>query len=91
MQIPLHVAASDEKEMADLSGDPRMLRKIADATGGEYFPLEKVNALPDRVLAVESAHSRFAEMPLWDSAYLYFFVLGCLGTEWALRKRVGLA
>jgi hypothetical protein len=91
VQIPLHVAASDENEMADLSGDERMLRKIANATGGEFFGLEKINALPERVMAADTNRSRFAELPLWDSPYLFCFVLGCLGTEWALRKRVGLA
>ena len=91
VQIPLHVAASDEQEMADLSGDARFLRKIASATGGEFFTMDKVNALPQRVLSSDATRSRFAELPLWDSPYLFWFVLGCLGTEWALRKRIGLA
>ena len=34
---------------------------------------------------------RLAEYPLWDSPYLFVFVLACLSTEWALRKRFGLA
>ena len=46
VQIPLHVASSDEQEMADLSGDAGFLRKIASATGGEFFTMDKVNALP---------------------------------------------
>ena len=25
---------------------------------------------------------------MWDSPYLFFFVVACLGTEWALRKAV---
>jgi hypothetical protein len=31
------------------------------------------------------------EIRLWDSTYLFVFVVGCFAAEWALRKRLGLA
>ena len=34
---------------------------------------------------------RTAEIDLWDSAYLFLFVISCFVAEWALRKRLGLA
>ena len=50
---------------------------------------------PDTALAVladvREKNARPIEYSLWDSPYLFCFVLGCLGTEWALRKRFGLA
>lgn len=91
VQVPLHVAASDEAELANLAGDERMLRKIADAANGQYLTLEQINTLPERLAGSMDTHPRVAEVALWDSPYLFFLVLGCLGTEWALRKRVGLA
>ena len=91
VSIPLHIGVTSEDELADLSGDPAMLRKLADASGGEFLTLEQVGRLPERLAAAGDARSRFAELPLWDSPWLFALVVGCLGAEWALRKRVGLA
>ncbi|MDB5331980.1 MAG: hypothetical protein JWP03_3131 [Phycisphaerales bacterium] len=91
VQMPLHVAATDEAEMANLAGDEAMLHKLADASGGEFFTLDQVNRLPERLAAVANSRSRYAELSLWDSPYLFLLVVGCLAAEWALRKRVGLA
>jgi hypothetical protein len=33
----------------------------------------------------------YAELRLWDSMYLFLFVLGCFGLEWAIRKHAGLS
>jgi len=91
VEIPLHVEATSEAEMADLSGDDRMLRKLAEASGGEFLTLDQVNRLPGRLAAIGDARSHYAELALWDSPYLFLLVVGCLGAEWALRKRLGLA
>jgi hypothetical protein len=91
VEMPIHVGVTSEAELADLSGDPRMLRKLAEASGGEFLTLDQVDRLPARLAASGDAHSQFAEMSLWDSPYLFALVVGCFGAEWALRKRVGLA
>ncbi|HEX4792969.1 MAG TPA: hypothetical protein VH370_04205 [Humisphaera sp.] len=91
VQIPLHIAANDEAELADLSGDERMLRKIADATGGEFMTIDRIGNLPDRLFAISNSRVRVAELRLWDSPILFCFIVGCLGIEWAIRKRAGLA
>jgi hypothetical protein len=91
VKIPVHVGATDEEELADLSGDRRMLRKLAEASGGEFLTLDQVDRLPERLAAVGDARSRYGELALWDSPYLFALVVGCFGAEWALRKRVGLA
>jgi hypothetical protein len=91
VKIPIHVAATSEAELADLSGDRALLRKLAEASGGEFLTLDQVDRLPERLAAAGDARSRFAEMPLWDSPYLFGLVLGCFGLEWAMRKRLGLA
>jgi hypothetical protein len=89
--IAVHIGGTSEEELADLAGHPDTLRKLADATGGEFLTLEQVGRLPARLAAAGDARSRYAELPLWDSPYLFALVVGCLGAEWALRKRVGLA
>jgi hypothetical protein len=91
VRVPLHVAESDEAEMRDVSGDVAMLTRIARSSGGQYLPIEQVDQLADRLNAMRETESQFARQPLWDSPYLFAFVLACLAGEWALRKRLGLA
>ena len=88
--LPLHVAPDFEAEMADISGNPQLLRRLAEASGGAYLPLSDIHLLPDLIEKAESASQGMVERPLWDSHYLFLFVLGCLAAEWAIRKRVGL-
>jgi hypothetical protein len=68
-----------------------VLRKLADVSGGQFLRLDQVQTLPARLQSAGDPRLRFAELPLWDSPYLFCAVLGCLGIEWALRKHVGLA
>ncbi len=91
VHMPLRVAASDEAEMANLTGDNDLLRRIAESSGGEFFTLDQVGRLPDRLSRVAETHSRFADLRLWDSPYLYLFVVGLFSAEWAIRKRCGLS
>ena len=90
-QMPLRVQRSTEAEMADVSGDETVLRRVAQSSGGEFLRLDQVNLLPQKLIETHDESSRFVETSLWDSGYLYALVLGCLGVEWALRKRFGLA
>lgn len=91
VEVPLHVAATSEAEMRDVSGDPAMLARIARASGGQYLPIEQVDRLPERISAVADSESQFVRRPLWNSPLLFLFVLACFAGEWALRKRLGLA
>jgi hypothetical protein len=78
-------------EMADVSADPRLLRRIANSSGGQFLPLDQLNTLPRRLTEIRQRQSRLVEYALWDSPYLFAFVLGCLSAEWAMRKKFGLA
>ena len=59
-------------------------RAIAAATASVRSPSAAGDA------AVEP-RARANEYRLWDSPYLYMLVVGLLGIEWAVRKRIGLA
>jgi hypothetical protein len=91
VELPLRVASRYEAELADVSGDDQLLRSIANASGGQFLTLEQLNTLPARLDTIRQRQSRLVEYPLWDSPYLFVFVLACLSTEWALRKKFGLA
>jgi hypothetical protein len=80
-----------ENELADLTGDEAQLRRLSDASGGQYFRLDQVDLLPRRLAELPDDANHPIEIPLWDSPFLYALVLGCLTTEWGVRKRYGLA
>jgi len=89
--VRVSVRADTEAELVNLSGDEEFLRSIASATGGEYLSVDQITTLPDRLDGARQRQSRFVETRLWDGPYLFVFVLGCLGAEWGLRKRLGLS
>lgn len=91
LDVPVHVAASSEAEMADLSGDDGVLRRLAESSGGEFLTLDRLDELQKMLAATSDNRSQYSELPLWDSPFLFLFVVACFGAEWALRKRFGLA
>ena len=88
--VPLLVHRTAEAEMADLSVEDDVLRRLARASGGEFFRLDQLDALVQKLTDVRTDPSSLVERSLWDSPYLYGLVVGCLAIEWATRKRMGL-
>jgi hypothetical protein len=91
LEVPLRVVQSAEAEMADVSGDDALLRRIAESSGGQFLPLDRLPDLPRLLAATGDGHSRYSQWRLWDSPLLFLFVVACFGAEWAMRKRLGLA
>jgi hypothetical protein len=89
--LALHVEADAEAEMRDVTPDDRTLRRLAESTGGEVLRLEDWETLPQRLRTAHGEVRQVAEKSLWDSPQLFAFILGCLGVEWTMRKRLGLA
>lgn len=89
--LPLMVQRSAEAELANIAGDRDFLQRLADATGGRCLNLEQVGQLPQLLSESRERRPRTLELPLWQSAYLFLFVLGCWTIEWSMRKRFGLA
>jgi hypothetical protein len=88
--VPLLVAQDTEAEMADVSPDENTLKALAQSSGGKWLGLADIASIPQLLSESASRRPQLAEVPLWDSAYLYGFVVACLCIEWALRKRAGL-
>jgi hypothetical protein len=89
--LSLHVEPDAEAEMRDVTPDDRTLRRLAESTGGEVLRLEDWETLPQRLRTAHGEVRQVAEKSLWDSPQLFAFILGCLGVEWTMRKRLGLA
>jgi hypothetical protein len=91
LEVPLHVGDGMEAELRNLAGDPARLRRLAESTGGDMVRLDEIQSLPDKLANLGESHPRVSRLALWDSPYLFIFVVSCLTAEWALRKRFGLA
>ena len=72
------MGSSYESELADVSPDHALLRRLADASGGEFFTLDRADRLADRLRLASERRPRFVEQRLWDSPFLFVFVAGCL-------------
>lgn len=89
--IDLHVEPDVHGELVDVSGDAAFLRQLTDATGGQLLGLDRIDTLPDKITEIRRRRPATVEYALWSSPWVYLFVVGCLGAEWGLRKRLGLA
>lgn len=89
---PLTVLAPPQ-ESDELSAAPEYLQKLADETGGRNVPLAEWRTLlnelePEhRPQQLQDAEWR----PLWSRWWILALGVLCLGGEWGLRRRLGLA
>ncbi len=90
--VPTGILADDQGadvEQAELRVP--LLRRIADETGGRYYPLAEANRLIDDVTYTESGVTQRDARDLWDAPAVFLLLVTLLGMEWAWRRRRGLA
>ncbi len=63
-----------------------LLRRLAEETGGQYYPLEDAAALPEHLTYSPAGVSVPEVRDLWDMPIWLLLLLGLKGTEWTLRK-----
>lgn len=71
--------------------EPRMdrprLRDLAERSGGEFFEIDELNAIPEKIEAYEKEIAVPAESrSLWDTDQMLLLVVALLTLEWVLRK-----
>jgi hypothetical protein len=81
--------AGADVEQAELRAP--LLRRIAEETGGRYYPLADANKLIDDVTYTESGVTQRDARDLWDAPIVFLALVLLLGLEWAWRRRRGLA
>lgn len=79
-----------EAELADLTPDSQLLAEWAASSGGAVVSLEQINTVPRLLDELRRQRPAVRQRTLWDSGWLFVFVVGVLSAEWALRKRMGL-
>ncbi len=67
------------------------LQRIAESTGGRYYPLADAGALAEDVMYTESGVTVRESLDLWDMPIVFLLLTALLGGEWALRRKWGLA
>ena len=77
-----------ELENPQLNED--LLKQLAGQTGGAYFTMADAESVPENIANVQNPIFVDAERELWAHPLILITVVGLLGTEWFLRKRVGL-
>jgi hypothetical protein len=78
-----------EKARAGLDED--LLRRLADETGGRYYPAAVAEDLPRDIPDKVNIDVRPEETPLWDNPLLFLAIVSLLAAEWAVRKRRDMA
>lgn len=67
-----------------------LLKELAEQTGGVYLTMENAHVLPDKINNVQNPVFVDTERDLWAHPLILITIVGLLGTEWFIRKRIGL-
>jgi uncharacterized membrane protein len=81
------VVRAEGRELDDVAGRDKVLRELAQASGGDYR-FEELGKPPVRSPR-EVRVGKHRSVELWSSPILLVLGLGFLMTEWALRRRAG--
>jgi hypothetical protein len=67
-----------------------LLRRIAEETGGAFFTMDQLDALPEALQYSGRGTVVQEQRDLWDLPIFFFLLVGFLSAEWLLRRRGGL-
>ncbi len=78
-------------EFDELEADEDLLRRIAQATAGEYLALARIDDLAERLRSREHEKRVQGKIYLWNGPIMFGAFLLLMSTEWVLRKRRQMA
>lgn len=78
-------------DVAQAEQRPAILRRIAQETGGRYYPLDGVAQLGEDAMFTESGVTVREAKDLWDMPVIFLLLALLLGAEWGYRRWQGLA
>jgi len=83
-------AAPDDGEYFDAAMRAGLLTRIAEDTGGRFYTASTASSLPDDITYLGRGVTVIQEKDLWDMPIVLALLVGLLGGEWFLRRKVGL-
>jgi uncharacterized membrane protein len=83
-------AAPDDSEYFDAAMRATLLKRLAEDTGGRFYTASTVSSLADDITYLGRGVTVVQEKDLWDMPIVLVLLVGLVGGEWFLRRRVGL-
>lgn len=92
-QMTTRFAVYDTRvELLDTVSRPQELRRLAEETGGAFYPVDGVQQFVDHLQAeIDARRARGHMEPAWDRFWVFALVAGLLAADWMWRRRIGLA
>jgi hypothetical protein len=90
VKATITVAATDSIEMLNTQCNRALLEQVAQMTGGQVIPPTALSEVFQLVSFTPEIHESIERTPLWNRWSNLLIVLGCLFTEWVVRKAKGL-
>jgi hypothetical protein len=84
------VRGADSIEMINTQCNRALLEQVAQVTGGQVIPPTAIGEVLELVSFTPEVVERVDRTPLWNRWSSLIIVLGCLFTEWVVRKGKGL-
>jgi uncharacterized membrane protein len=90
---PVHVARtsayseSGQAEYFNIRRDSALLRRLSDATGGQYFDAGSLDGLDDLLRYSNAGITERILRPVWDAPAIFLLLLLIKIGEWLLRRR----
>lgn len=79
------------REYTNAQMDSGLLARIAQQSGGAYFPIDQAAALPQAIQFTPNAYSREVQIDLWDTPWLLALLIFLLCADWIMRRLKGLS
>ena len=80
------VVAAPVTEITGKPMDRETLRRIAETSGGRYYPLGQWDRWRGDLHYHEQHFSRVELLDLWNNPWLLGFLLAALAADWTVRK-----
>jgi hypothetical protein len=90
VKATITVTASDSIEMLNTQCNRALLEQVAQMTGGQVIPPTALREVFELVSFTPEVRESIERTPLWNRWSNLLVVLGCLFTEWIVRKAKGL-
>jgi uncharacterized membrane protein len=78
---------SEQAEYFNIRRNSALLRRLSDATGGQYFEPGDLGALPDLLRYSNAGITEQILRPVWDAPALFLLLFVIKFGEWLLRRR----
>jgi hypothetical protein len=84
-------AVPSEAEFFDPTMHAQPMKRIAEETGGRFYPADAAQSLADDVRYAGRGVTAVEERELWNMPIVLIALLGLVCAEWGYRRVVGLA